>query len=124
MARYLRLLTRPRIGRALAGALVGATLLASCANSDVSPETTGSSGTVRNGIVGAQDAGGNAVSGGTLTFAGYTFVTGFDPAKTQASGATGGTEMAAIYDLLMRALDSEPIPMAPGEFAQVHRGQD
>lgn len=42
------------------------------------------------------------VSGGTLTFAGYSMPASLDPAETQASGSTGGTEMASVYGLLMR----------------------
>ncbi|MCL2533186.1 MAG: ABC transporter substrate-binding protein [Nocardiaceae bacterium] len=102
MARSFRLPVRQGVGRSLVSALVGVALLASCAYNDGATEQDNTGGVaVRNGIIGVQDAGGDPVSGGTLTFAGYAFITGFDPAKTQASGATGGTEMAAIYDLLM-----------------------
>lgn len=53
------------------------------------------------GIIGAED-GGTAVDGGTLTFAAFTEPAALDPAKTIAAGSTGGTEMAAVYDTLMR----------------------
>lgn len=54
------------------------------------------------GIVGDQSNGGDPVEGGTLSFAGYSPVSTLDPAKTQPAGSTGGTEMAAVYDLLVR----------------------
>ncbi|UTT51015.1 ABC transporter substrate-binding protein [Rhodococcus gordoniae] len=54
------------------------------------------------GIVGDQGDGGPPVKGGTLTFAGLAPVTSLDPTLTQAAGSTGGTEMAAVYDVLMR----------------------
>ena len=93
------------VGRVVTGLVVGSLLLTSCAGGDGNATESGSSArpsTVQNGIVGRPMAAGDPVPGGTLTYAGYAFVTGFDPAKSQASGATGGTEMAAIYDLLMR----------------------
>jgi peptide/nickel transport system substrate-binding protein len=40
--------------------------------------------------------------GGTLTFAEYSEPAGLDPIVSTGSGTTGGIEMAAIYDTLMR----------------------
>src|SRR5699024_11205337 len=45
---------------------------------------------------------GDPRSGGTLDYATYNSVSSLDPADRQDGGATGGSEMAAIYDLLMR----------------------
>ena len=45
---------------------------------------------------------GTPTKGGTLTFSGYSAVTTLDPAKAQVAGATGGSELSAIYDVLMR----------------------
>ncbi|WP_186627810.1 ABC transporter substrate-binding protein [Rhodococcus sp. BP22] len=40
--------------------------------------------------------------GGQISYATYNGVSSLDPAARQDGGATGGTEMAAIYDLLIR----------------------
>src|SRR5690606_3892265 len=40
--------------------------------------------------------------GGTLTMASFVMATGLDPAVAPGGGATAGTEMAAIYDTLVR----------------------
>ncbi len=101
--RPLRLL----VGLALAGSLV-----ASCASVD--GEASGDSDTavkVEHGIVGDQPEPGAPREGGMLTMASYTSITSLDPAKTPAMGSTGGTELAAIYDVLMRYDEDE------GEFA-------
>ncbi|WP_336883010.1 ABC transporter substrate-binding protein [Rhodococcus globerulus] len=54
------------------------------------------------GITGDQPAAGDPQEGGTLVFASYAPVASLDPTKTQPGGSAGGTEMAAIYDLLVR----------------------
>lgn len=46
--------------------------------------------------------GGTPTSGGTLTFGSYSFPNSLDPTKTLAAGSNGGTEMAAIFDTLVR----------------------
>ncbi len=81
---------------------VGAALVAGCASSG---GTAASGDTVQSGaarIVGTQGDGGSVQSGGTLTYAAYSVPASLDPARTQVAGTTGGTEMAAIYDLLIR----------------------
>lgn len=97
--------SRRRFNQTLRGAaavLTAGLLLAACA-SQGSPSTPAgpSGGTIRNGIVGPQTEG-TPVQGGTLSFASYASATSLDPAKTPAQGTIGGTEMAALYDLLMR----------------------
>ncbi|MCA1007308.1 ABC transporter substrate-binding protein [Rhodococcus hoagii] len=74
-------------------------LMAGCAGG--SGSTTDASD-VTTGLVGNQADGGDPTSGGTLSFATYNGVSSLDPADRQDGGATGGSEMAAIYDLLMR----------------------
>lgn len=54
------------------------------------------------GIQGMSDDAGTPVDGGTFRYASLAPVNSLDPARTQATGATGGTELAAIYDVLMR----------------------
>ncbi|WP_246342940.1 ABC transporter substrate-binding protein [Actinomadura verrucosospora] len=53
------------------------------------------------GMIGG-DGGGTPAKGGTLTFAAYSEAGLLDPAQTIVAGSTGGVEMAAIYDVLMR----------------------
>lgn len=43
------------------------------------------------------------MEGGVLSFGSYSFPSALDPTKTQATASTGGTEMAAIYDTLVRS---------------------
>lgn len=82
--------------------LTAGVLFAACASPGNSNPSAGSSGdTVRNGIVGAQTEG-TPAQGGTLSFAAYSSATSLDPAKTPALGTIGGTEMAALYDVLVR----------------------
>nr|WP_262402038.1 ABC transporter substrate-binding protein [Actinomadura sp. CNU-125] len=55
----------------------------------------------RVGMIGKQP-GGTPVDGGTLTVAAYAEAGLLDPAETIVAGTTGGIEMAAVYDVLMR----------------------
>lgn len=87
-----------------AAALVAATALfaGACASSDApaGPAYSGASGPV-----GTADDAGSPVSGGTLEFGSLALPASLDPALTMATGSTGGTEMAAVYDLLVRIDD-------------------
>lgn len=81
--------------------LASATLVVTgCAGSSQGTTTDASDVTV--GVVGDQNDGGELRSGGTVSFATYNGISSLDPADRQDGGATGGSEMAAIYDLLMR----------------------
>lgn len=89
--------------RGAAGALAVVALTAAC--------TSGGSGdgqskaqrqaTYKVGMIGT-DSGGTPVKGGTLTFSTYTEAGLLDPAQTIVAGSTGGIEMAAVYDVLLR----------------------
>ncbi|WP_300681876.1 ABC transporter substrate-binding protein [Nocardioides sp.] len=70
------------------------------AGAKASTSSTGARSYVE-GMIGT-DAGGTAVDGGTITFSGFSEPASLDPTKTIAAGSTGGTEMAAVYDTLMR----------------------
>lgn len=83
---------------------VGAAV-SSCADSGAGPASGGSadSGSALSiGTVNEQPEAGSPVDGGTLTFSGYSAVTTLDPSKTQTAGAAGGSELTAIYDVLVR----------------------
>lgn len=87
-------------------------LLAGCASgsgggaADAAAPTPGSLPATEAAVIGQPDDPGAPRSGGTLTFAGYSMPSSLDPAKTQATGPTGGTEMASIYSLLVRYDDA------------------
>ncbi len=89
-----------RAGTLLTALTATAVLLAGCAGGGSGAATDASD--VTTGLVGEQSDGGDPVSGGTLSYATYNGVSSLDPADRQDGGATGGSEMAAIYDLLMR----------------------
>jgi len=109
----------------MATATVVAVTLAGCAGSGGASDGGGNSEPKAPafGVVGDQGDGGDPVSGGTLTFAGLAPVTGLDPAKTQATGSTGGTEMAAVYDVLMR-YDSDTQAFVPQLAQSLEAGDD
>lgn len=98
---------RPGLRLAAVGA-AAAMVVAGCAsNGDGAAGGGSGSGTDTTvGFVGgaaaaADDAEG-AVDGGQLTFGSYSFPASLDPTKTRAAGSNGGTEMAAVYDTLVR----------------------
>ncbi|MCD6640275.1 MAG: ABC transporter substrate-binding protein [Nocardioides sp.] len=103
---------RPSAARRHRGAALARTLLAttavlalatSCASSDDAEkrETGPTVGSFTPGLVNLPEAG-DVVEGGTLTFGSYAEPLELDPVKTIVAGTTGGTEMAAVYDVLMR----------------------
>ena len=96
----------PRAPARLAAALaVTATLGSAC----VAPGEAGGGTGVRAdrghyefGRTGDQPSGGKPVRGGTLQFADYAEARSLSPAVTYATGASGGSALAAVYDVLMR----------------------
>lgn len=89
-----------RIGFAATAASV---VLASCAAGGEADPAASGSRTTESGFVGQQpDSPGEPVRGGVLTFGAFAPVASLDPLKTQMAGGTGGSEMAAIYDVLVR----------------------
>ncbi|NYG59900.1 peptide/nickel transport system substrate-binding protein [Nocardioides daedukensis] len=104
----------PRSARLVAGAaavVLSVGLLSSCASSDDDKDTPGNAATYETGLVNIPKAG-DVKKGGTLSFAGYGEPAVLDPAETIVAGSTGGLEMAAIYDVLMR-WDSEANTVEP-----------
>ncbi|WP_024793668.1 ABC transporter substrate-binding protein [Tomitella biformata] len=94
--------SRHRIGSIAVAATVSGLLLTGCASGTAGSHSGGATDPSTVGIVGDQADGGQPVSGGTLRFASYSPVASLDPTKTQPAGTTGGTEMAAVYDVLLR----------------------
>lgn len=100
--------TRQACG-AVAATLALTLVLAGCQSSgsgdgsggEESGGSTGSVGEYRNGLINVEE-GGDPQRGGTLTFGAYSEPATLDPGQTIVSGSTGGNEMAAIYDVLMR----------------------
>ncbi|MDO5712367.1 MAG: ABC transporter substrate-binding protein [Micrococcales bacterium] len=108
-----RLLGRGRgISALIAAAAAAALLLSSCASGTSADEAGSQRVSGESGLVGSQPDGGDPVSGGTLTFGSLGLPATLDPARTTATGSTGGTEMAAVYDVLVR-LDSESDEFKP-----------
>ncbi|WP_024792916.1 ABC transporter substrate-binding protein [Tomitella biformata] len=94
---------RPPLARTyqlLAALTAAGLLIAGCSSSGSDAKPNAES--VTNGVIGVPDGDGDPRSGGTIAYAGYSSVNTLDPADRQDGGSTGGTEMAAIYDLLVR----------------------
>src|SRR5690606_17846321 len=64
------------------------------------------------GMFGPEDDAGDPEQGGTLTYAAYSEARSLDPAVSIAAASTGGVEMAALYDVLMR-YDAESEEFVP-----------
>ncbi|WP_406385477.1 ABC transporter substrate-binding protein [Streptomyces sp. NBC_01618] len=98
----------PRVRTRLAVALIaGAMLTSACASSDDSDSGSGKNtaaerGRYQFGLIGKQPDAGKPVRGGTLNFADYAEARSLSPAVTYATGASGGSAMAAVYDVLVR----------------------
>lgn len=95
-----RCMTNPSLRQLASTLLAGALLLSGCASAADAGDRPASGGA--SGPVGVQAAASGPVDGGVLTYGTFSLPTSLDPAKTVASGSTGGTELAAVYDLLMR----------------------
>ncbi|MEU9320038.1 ABC transporter substrate-binding protein [Streptomyces sp. NPDC048295] len=86
---------------------VAVTLTSACVSSDAGEAGSGKTqkaerGRYTFGLVGAQPDGGSPVEGGTLHIADYGEARSLSPAVTYATGASGGSALAAVYDVLMR----------------------
>ncbi|MEU1436830.1 ABC transporter substrate-binding protein [Streptomyces sp. NPDC005786] len=97
---------RPR-ARLAATLAVAAMLTSACVASDAGESDSGKTqkterGRYTFGLVGARPDGGEPVEGGTLRIADYAEARSLSPAVTYATGASGGSALAAVYDVLMR----------------------
>ncbi|MDT0202786.1 ABC transporter substrate-binding protein [Nocardioides sp. AE5] len=92
-----------RLTRQAAIALAAAALvLTGCSSTDDDPKQEGVPAGFANGWVVDPDDSGSPSQGGTLQVVTYSEARSLDPAETIANGSSGGTEMAAVYDLLVR----------------------
>lgn len=90
-------------GRLLAALMATSLVLAAC--SDSQSGTTNDSGApagFANGFVVQPDGTAEVKRGGQLQLVTYSEARVLDPVQTIANGSSGGTEMAAVFDLLMR----------------------
>lgn len=94
---------RIRLARTAVATTAALALLTSCSSSDDAEKLASGPtvGAFAPGLVNIPEAG-DVVGGGTLTFGSYAEPLELDPVKTIVAGTTGGTEMAAVYDVLMR----------------------
>jgi peptide/nickel transport system substrate-binding protein len=95
----------PRVrGRQVVAALAVAALAlvpTACADSGSGGDEDAGKATYQTGLINITDAG-DPVDGGTLRFGAFSEPALLDPGNAIVSGSTGGLEMAAIYDVLMR----------------------
>lgn len=99
-------MARTGIVRFSGGILAAALLLTACgsgsggAGGGSTDSATGSGVSV--GLVGAQSSDATPQQGGTLSYATFSPVSSLDPVTMFPAGSSGGSEAAAIYDLLVR----------------------
>lgn len=94
--------SRARFGKGLTAVFVaGALALAGCASSESSGETSDTRTPPAVGMVGDQAAD-PAGTTPQLTFSVQALAAVLDPARTAARGGSGGDELAAVYDVLLR----------------------
>lgn len=91
-------------GRSLAAIFVASMLaLAGCANATGGDSDTGDSQRPPPaGLINEQETIGNPVDTGEFSFSTQSLAAVLDPAKTAARGESGGSELAAAYDVLLR----------------------
>ncbi|HWJ62726.1 MAG TPA: ABC transporter substrate-binding protein [Acidimicrobiales bacterium] len=84
--------------------LVVASALAGCGSSGSDSSAKSDGGTATTAATKAPEAGEctEDKAGGSVTMGVYSETTGLDPTVSSGAGVTGGSEMAAIYDSLMR----------------------
>lgn len=110
--------------RAAVAVVAVAALVAGCGSSDDNesdPQPGAKERTYQEGMIG-EDSAGDPAEGGTLDFGAFAEPTSLDPGMTIAAGSTGGVEMAAIYDTLMR-YDTESQEFVP-RLAESLEGND
>lgn len=77
-------------------------LIVGCASETDDNASTSDAGGADFGLIGVADAPNEPVKGGVLTYADVTEVRSLDPTLTYATASGGGTQLAAVYDVLVR----------------------
>lgn len=86
-----------------AAVAVGALALTGCANTASGEDAAGGGRTPpAAGFIGEQEASENPAPTPQLTFSTQSLAGFLDPMRTAARGESGGSELAAVYDVLMR----------------------
>lgn len=113
------------VGRIAAVATIGVMSLAGCAETGTEEGESSAPGAQAHnrGLVGDQPEPEQPTEGGTLSYAVYSAVSSLDPAVTSPAGPTGGTEMAAVYDVLMR-YDTETEGFVPHLAESMEESED
>jgi peptide/nickel transport system substrate-binding protein len=118
--------TRTTLPVRLAAALgAGALVLTACggnAEGRSSGTASGETPEATIGIVGDEDCG-DPVEGGTLTLSDFAEARSLSPAQTIATGYSGGTALAAVYDVLVR-YDPETQKFEPQLAEEVTSNED
>lgn len=83
------------------GSSTGSSTASSAPSSSTGSSAPAEQSKVKQGLVGPEDKA-TPVKGGTLNFAVYAWTSGLDPAVSTGSGTSGGIELGAIYDELMK----------------------
>ncbi|NPC97338.1 ABC transporter substrate-binding protein [Nocardioides sp. zg-DK7169] len=117
---------RRRTGTLLAGLVAASLVLAGCGGTDTEEkQDTGAPAEFANGFVVEPDDSGEPTRGGRLEVVTYSEARVLDPVQTIANGSSGGTEMAAVFDLLVRYdQDSETYVPQLAEGLEANEAQD
>ncbi|QDQ98818.1 ABC transporter substrate-binding protein [Tomitella fengzijianii] len=89
-------------GRTCAVLAACAALVAGCADSGATDSGGAAEMGETRGFLGDQGDPGEPVQGGTLSYATFAPVASLDPTVTPPAGSAGASELAAVYDVLMR----------------------
>lgn len=95
-------MARPSAVRFSGTVIAALLLLTACGSSGNAPGGAAADPSTAMGIVGSQNLDATPQSGGALSYATYSPVASLDPITMFPAGSSGGSEAAAIYDLLVR----------------------
>src|SRR5205814_2885596 len=95
-----RRMRKSRLTRLLAGVLAIGLAASACGDNKSSSSSTTAASGASTTVAPATTAA--PVKGGTITVGQYSRENGLDPTKLNGGGTVGGSELAALYDTLMR----------------------